>query len=116
MAEGPQLIELTSWQGPWDVEDRDANFKTDVALFALLDPMTTVRQLSVSMDIPEGALVRYVLAKWASQGSGGLLELGPTMIHRLWSAIEQAEAVGTDDARLKAYEQLSQMIAWLRLP
>jgi hypothetical protein len=60
--------------------------------------------------------VHYVLAKWASAGSGGLLEIGPTMVHRLWDPVERAEAVGTDAARLEAYEQLRQMISWLRLP
>ena len=66
--------------------------------------------------MPEGAVVHYVLAKWASAGSGGLLELGPTMVHRLWAVVEKAEETGTDAARLEAYEQLRQMISWLRLP
>ena len=68
------------------------------------------------MSIPKGALVHYVLAKWASQGSGGLLELGPSMVHRLWAAIEAAEDVNTNEARIEAYEQLRQMISWLRIP
>jgi hypothetical protein len=38
------------------------------------------------------------------------------MVHRLWSAVEQAERAGTDTARLEAYDQLRQMLAWLRLP
>jgi hypothetical protein len=29
---------------------------------------------------------------------------------------ERAEAAGGDDARLDAYDQLRQMISWLRLP
>jgi hypothetical protein len=60
--------------------------------------------------------VHYVLAKWASAGSGGLLELGPTMVHSLWAVVEEAEETGTDTARLEAYEQFRQMISWLRLP
>ncbi len=32
------------------------------------------------MGVPDGALVSYVLAKYATGGSGGLLELGPTMV------------------------------------
>ena len=63
-----------------------------------------------------GAICRYVLAKWASGGSGGLLELGPTMVRRLDAVCEEAEAKGTDTARLAAYEQLRAMVAWLRLP
>ena len=65
--------------------------------------------------MPEGAIVHYVLAKWASAGAG-LLELGPTMVHNLWAVVEEAEETGTDTARLEAYEQLRQMISWLRLP
>jgi hypothetical protein len=52
-------------------------------------------------------------------GVGGqwrLLELGPTMVHRLWAVVEKAEETGTDSTRLAAYEQLRQMISWLRLP
>jgi Family of unknown function (DUF6027) len=104
------------WEGPWSQEDPDANFKADVALYSHVDPMTTVANLAEAMGMPEGAVVWYVLAKWASGGSGGLLELGPSMVHRLWEPIETAEASGTDDARLSAYEQLRQMISWLRLP
>jgi hypothetical protein len=109
-------VELVPWEGPWSQEDPDANFKADVALYSHVDPMTTVANLAEAIGMPEGAVVWYVLAKWASGGSGGLLELGPSMVHRLWEPIETAEASGTDDARLSAYEQLRQMISWLRLP
>jgi hypothetical protein len=112
----PHSIELVGWEGPWDADDPDANFKSDVALFSHVDPMATISALAAAMHIPEGAVVHYVLAKWASAGSGGLLELGPSMVHRLWGAVENAETVGTDAARLEAYEQLKQMISWLRLP
>jgi hypothetical protein len=78
--------------------------------------MRTIEGLVGAMGIPEGAVVHYVLARWASAGSGGLSELGPMMVHRLWASVEQAEAVGNDDARLGAYDQLRQMISWLRLP
>lgn len=111
-----KLVELSAWAGPWSEDDPDANFKADVALYAHIDPMTTLANLAQAMDIPEGAIVRYVLAKWAAAGSGGLLELGPSMIHRLWQPVEEAEAAGTDVDRLKAYEQLRQMLSWLRLP
>jgi hypothetical protein len=109
-------VELTPWSGPWPDDDPDANFKADVALYAHVDPMTTIANLAQALDMPEGAIVRYVLAKWATAGSGGLLELGPTMIHRLWRQVEEAEATGTDGARLEAYTQLAQMLSWLRLP
>jgi len=104
------------WDGPWGPDDPDANFKADVDLYAHVDPMTTIDNLAAAMAVPEGAVVHYVLAKWASAGSGGLLELGPTMVHRLWAVVEKAEETDTDDARLEAYEQLRQMISWLRIP
>jgi len=116
MTAQPRTLELIGWEGPWDPEDPDANFKADVALYAHVDPMSTIGNLAAAMHMPEGAVVHYVLAKWASAGSGGLLELGPTMVHRLWAAVQQAEDEGTDAARLEAYDQLRQMISWLRLP
>ncbi|MGA2835819.1 MAG: DUF6027 family protein [Acidimicrobiales bacterium] len=111
-----RLVELVGWYGPWDEDDPDANFKADVALYARVDPMATIGNLAHAMDIPEGAIVHYVLAKWASAGSGGLLELGPSMVHRLGAVVDGAEEAGTDEARLAAYDQLRQMISWLRLP
>jgi hypothetical protein len=111
-----RTIEVGGWDGSWDSDDPDANFKADVALYSHVDAMATIGRLAAAMNIPEGAVVHYVLAKWASAGSGGLLELGPSMVHRLWSAVEQAERAGTDTARLEAYDQLRQMLAWLRLP
>ena len=79
---------------PWEDDDPDANFKADVALYAHVDPMTTISRLAGALDIPEGAVVRYVLAKWASAGSGGLLELGPSMVHRLWAPVEASGGRG----------------------
>ena len=116
MPEESRAVHLQGWEGPWDPDDPDANFKADVALYSHVEPMNTIRALATALDIPEGAVVHYVLAKWASAGSGGLLEIGPTMVHRLWDPVERAEEVGTDAARLEAYEQLRQMISWLRLP
>lgn len=78
--------------------------------------MATIGPFAAAMKIPEGAVVHYVLARWASAGSGGLFELGPSMVHRLWAAVEHAEVVGTDVARLEAYDQLHHMLDWLRLP
>jgi hypothetical protein len=109
-------VRLEPYTGPWDDDDPDANFKADIALYAPIDPMVTIRMLSGNVDVPVGALVRYVLAKYATGGSGGLLELGPAMVHRLWEPIDRAEQAGSDKARLEAYNQLRQMIGWLRLP
>jgi len=109
-------VRLEPFTGPWADDDPDANFKADVALYSRVDPMVTLRTLSTNVGIPEGALVRYVLAKWATGGSGGLLELGPAMVRRLWTVVEDAERAGTAEARLDAYHRLRQMIEWLRLP
>jgi hypothetical protein len=110
------LVEVEGWSGPWADDDPDANFKADVALYAHVDALHTVRGMSAALDIPVGALCHYVLAKWATAGSGGLLELGPTMTRRLAAVCDDAEADGTDAARLRAYDQLRSMIAWLALP
>lgn len=112
---GP-TVELLPWRGPWAAEDPNANFKADVAQLADLDPMETLRGLSRSTGIPEGALARYVLARWASSGSAGLLEVGPSMVEQLHAVTEAAEAVGTDAARLSAYRKLRAMLSWLRAP
>ncbi len=109
-------VQLIPWAGPWGDDDPNANFKADVALYAHADPMSTVTNLAGAMGMPEGAIVRYVLAKWASAGSGGLLELGPSMVDRLWEPIRRAESTDDDRERLAAYEQLRQMLSWLRLP
>ncbi|MFT4050289.1 MAG: DUF6027 family protein [Solirubrobacterales bacterium] len=109
-------IELEAWTGPWPDDDRDANLKADVVAHAKLDPLGTLRRLSANTDIPLGALVHYVLARYATSGSGGLLELGPSMVNRLWEPIEKAENDGGDAARLEAYDQVRQMLSWLRYP
>src|SRR5581483_37329 len=74
-----------------DVDDPDANFKSDVALYANVDPLRTIRNLAGNVGVPTGAVCRYVLARWATEGSGGLLELGPHMVERLWSVFADAE-------------------------
>lgn len=113
---GTQVVVLESWSGPWDTDDPDANYKAEIALYANSDPLSTLQAMSDAMDIPVGAIVRYVLARYASSGSGAILEIGPTMIEKLWHPIDRAETAGTDEARLAAYDQLRQMVSWLRLP
>jgi hypothetical protein len=112
----PTTIELAGWDGPWAPDDPDANFKADVALYSHVDALHTIRNLSRALDVPVGALCHYVLAKWATQGSGGLLELGPTMTRRLAGICEAAEDADTDDARLEAYQQLRGLVSWLQFP
>jgi hypothetical protein len=116
MPDDEPVVTLARWSGPWPDDDPDANFKADVALYSLVDPLSTIENLSAGLDVPVGAICRYVLAKWATGGSGGLLELGPTMTIRLAEVCERAETEGTDDARLAAFAQLREMILWLRMP
>jgi hypothetical protein len=109
-----ELIDLEPWTGPWPDDDPDANFKIDVALYNRGDdPLATLEMLSKNLNIPVGALVRYVLAKWASGGAEGLLELGPSTVARMTDTCSVAEDVGTDEARLAAYHQLRTMLSWL---
>lgn len=109
-------IELVRWDGTWADDDPDANFKADVALYNLLDPLATIGPLAGATGIPVGALVRYVLARWASAGSESLLSAGPSVIGRMWDAFVEAEEAGTAEARLATYEVVRQMVAWLRSP
>ena len=111
-----QTVSLIRWSGPWDFDDPDANFKEEVAAYGLLEPLDTITRLSESLDIPVGALVRYVLAKWATGGSEGMLHIGGTSVQRMHNACQAAEGEATDEARLRAYEELREMVRWLHLP
>ena len=115
-AADPPTLELTRWSGPWPADDPDANFKAEVADYCRLDPLVTLQGMSRNLGIPVGALARYVLARWATAGSGGLLELGPQMVQRLWAPMARAEAVGTDEARLEAYAEVRALLSWLKVP
>jgi hypothetical protein len=109
-------VTLTPWDGPWPADDPDANFKTDVALYSKVDGLATLAMLGENLNIPVGALVRYVLGKFATAGSSAAMELGQSATMRLAGFIDEAEAAGTDEARLAAYDALRQYISWLRLP
>ena len=92
-------VRLEQRTGPWAADDPDANFKSDIALYAQADPLQTVSALSENIDVPVGALCHYILARWATAGSGGLLEVGPEMVRRLCQVCDRAEADGTDRAQ-----------------
>lgn len=113
MDEGSEVIRLERWTGPWPDDDPDANFKADVALYAQADPLGTIRRLCANLDLPVGAVARYVLSKWATGGSEALLELGPSTVERMRAMVAEAEAADTDESRLRAYEQLRAVIGWL---
>ncbi|MCM4083539.1 DUF6027 family protein [Paractinoplanes hotanensis] len=114
-AEAP-VIRLERWHGTWPESDQHANFKAEVKLYGLLDPLHTIRGMSRNLGIPVGVIARYVLARWATGGSAGLLEIGPVMVRRLWEPIAAAEASGLDEQRLAAYHQLRQILSWLKVP
>lgn len=109
-------ITLETYRTPFSRDDKDANFKHDVATYSRLDPMPPLDRMSRNLDIPVGALVRYVLARWAASGSDALLEVGPLVVRQMEALIERAEEEGTDEARLKAYEGLRQIVSWLSIP
>jgi hypothetical protein len=112
----PRDVRIEPWDGEWPDDDKDANFKSDVVLYANSDPLSTLDNLGAALGIPVGGLVHYVLARWASAGSAALLEIGPSMINRMYEHVERAETAGTDAARLDAYTALSQMVSWMRIP
>lgn len=109
-------VHVAPWTGTWTDDDRDANFKSDIVLYAHADPLETLDNLGSAIGVPVGGLTHYVLARWASAGSAALLEIGPSMVNRMWEQVETAEARGDDAARLDAYDALKQMISWLRVP
>ena len=116
MRSKPRDISLTPYYGPWAEDDKDANFKQQLAQYANVDPMTTLDRMSKNMDVPVGSLVRYILTKYAASGSEALLEMGPKVIYQMDEIIEKAESMDTNQSRLEAYRALSQIVSWLRVP
>ena len=108
------VLEKFFWED--DPSVKDANFKRDVVLYTQEDPMSTVSRLSRNLNIPEGAIIRYVLCKWAASGSDALLETGPDMVNKMSDIFEQAEQDDTPEARSEAYQSLRKIVSWLRVP
>jgi hypothetical protein len=107
-------VRLERWDEPWAADDPYANLKADVVAYGHLDPLVTIRTLSSASGVPVGALVRYVVARWATGGSEALLELGPSGVDHLVRAVEAAEQAGDDAARLEAYATVRDVVRWLR--
>lgn len=112
----PRHVALEVYGGPWAPDDKDANFKEEVACYSRVDPMPALERMSLDLGIPVGSLARYVLVKWAASGSEGLLELGPRVVRQMEDVVSRAEALGTREARLEAYHRLAQIISWLKVP
>jgi len=106
-------IDLYPYRDKWEADDPHANFKADVAGYTVTDPMPTLENLSAATGIPVPCLVRYVLVKYAASASDARLALGPIVLEQMRRHIDAAEESGTDTARLKAYEALCQIVAWL---
>ena len=109
-------ITLEAYRGPWPPDDPDANFKAEVALCSLVDPMPTLDRMSRNLNIPVGCLARYVLSRWAASGSEGIMELGPRVVRQMAEIVGRAESAGTDQVRLEAYHSLARIIPWLAVP
>jgi hypothetical protein len=108
-----ECLRLVRWDGPAG-DDTYAGLRADVAAYAHLDPLATLRVLSAASGLPLGALVHYVLARWAAGGNEALLELGVSGVDHLVRLLADAEAVGTEEARLAAYEGVREVVGWLR--
>lgn len=111
-----QTIVLEPYEGVWPPDDPDAGFRRLVAEYSRIDPLPTLEVLSRNKGIPLGALVRFVLARYCTSGSDALLEMGPRVVRQMDGIVREAEALGTDAARLKAYGALKAIVSWLQVP
>jgi hypothetical protein len=107
-------ITLAPYREEWAADERDANFKAEVACYTTADPLPTLENLSRGTGIPVGCLARYILVKWAASGAEMLMSMGPIVLQQMQQQIDDAESVGTEEARLRAYEALRQIVAWLK--
>jgi hypothetical protein len=108
-------MELHPYRDDWADDDPHANFKAEVALYTVADPLPTLENLSKATGIPVAALVRYVLVKYTASGADALLTMTPIVVQQMVDHVAKAEAVGTEAAKLDAYEALRQMVGWLQL-
>ena len=111
-----QAIELEIYDDEIRPDDKDANFKQEMLSYSQVDPLKTLSGLATAIGVPEGAIARYVLAKWASEGAAGILEVGPTMVKKLHKICSVAEESGDNQKRLLAFNEVSQIISWLNYP
>jgi hypothetical protein len=111
----PSTITLAPYRDSWHGDDRDANFKSEVACYTTADPLPALENLSRATGIPLGCLARYILVKWAGSGADALMTMGPIVLTQMQQMIDEAETANTDDARLRAYEALRQIVSWLAM-
>ena len=110
-------VELSPWSGPWSEDDPDANFKADVAFYAHIDPDDHDRQPGAGPGYPRGSdrplrpgQMGDRRQRWPARArsiddppSCGNPWKRPKPPVRTWLASQ-------------AYDQLRQMLSWLRLP
>ena len=113
VAEDQRSVDVVGWDGPWEADDPDANFKAEVACYTAADPLPTLENLSAGTGIPVECLIRYVLVKYAASASEALMAMDPIVFQQMREHIARAEQDGSDEARLKAYMALKDMISWL---
>jgi hypothetical protein len=111
-----RVVALEPYTDTWPEDDPDAGFRRMVAEYSKLDPLATLQTLSRNKGIPLGALVSFVLARYAASGSEALLEMGPRVVRQMDSLVQAAESTGTDEARLAAYRSLAAIVSWLKVP
>jgi len=109
-------VTLEPYRGQWPPDDPDAGFRQLVAEYSAIDPLPTLEELGRRKGIPLGALVAFVLARYAASGSEALLYTGPVVVRQMTEMVEKAEAAGTEAARLEAYRGLAAIVSWLRVP
>ncbi|MBL8056457.1 MAG: hypothetical protein JNK29_07145 [Anaerolineales bacterium] len=107
-------MQLLPYTEAWEATDPHANFKADVAQYTAVDPLPTLEGLSQATGVPGPCLARYILVKYAASNADALLAMGPLVLHQMEQLIAQAEAEDSVQARLRAYEGLRQIVAWLQ--
>ncbi len=111
-----ETLVLESYEGSWSDDDPDAGFRSMVREYSRLDPLATLETLSRNKDIPLGALVKFILARYSASGSEALMAMGPIVIQQMADIVEQAEGKATDQARFDAYAALKAIVSWLQVP
>ena len=112
----PRTITLEPYRGRWAPDDPDAGFRRMVAEYSAIDSMPTLEELGRRKAIPVGALAAFVLARYCTSGSDALLDMGPLVVRQMVEIVRNADAAGTDAARVEAYRALAGIVSWLRVP
>ena len=106
-------MDLRPYRDTWPADDPHANFKSEVASYTTTDPLPTLDRLSAGTGIPVECLIRYVLVKWAASGSEALLAMTPIVFQQMQEHVDRAENEGSEQARLRAYSALKDIVSWL---